>query len=165
MPRRAPKPLVPACLLAIREGVEDEVERDLRRKVRIDAWSPQYLDYRSDGPVAVALFPGYAFARIRDEWAAVLSTRGVYEIVRFGECIARVPEQLITELRAKCGATGYLQLQSRFGKLARVRIAGGSSGAVGIVQARESATRVRVLFQLLGRNTEMSVPDKDLVAA
>jgi transcription antitermination factor NusG len=153
-------------LLSIREGDEDDVMRELRRRARgVEAWCPQYLDYRADGPVALALFPGYAFARIVDEYAQVLSTRGVYDVVRFGEVTARVPEQVITELRAMCGPTGYVQLQPRFRKLQRVRVASGSSGVVGIVQSRESATRVRVLFQLLGRKIEMGVPDKDLVAA
>ena len=126
-------------------------------------WQPQYLEYLRAGPEARPLFPGYAFARIAHQWRDVASTWGVFGIVRFGEEMARVPESVLEELNSMCGPSGYVRMKPRFNRWSRVRVV--SEGIVGIVQARESASRVRVLFQILGRAAEMSMADEDLVAA
>jgi hypothetical protein len=152
-------------LVSIRVGDEDEIMRDARRYAQSWLWCPQYLTYDVDGPVAHALFPGYAFGRLGDGWQRTMMVRGVYGVVHFGEETARVPEQVITELKAMCGPSGYVRLAPRFNRWARVRLEGSSNGLPGIVQERVSATAVKVLFEILGRKVEMSVPDRGLVAA
>lgn len=134
------------------------------RRAGVEHWHPQYLEYDAEGPTAHSLFPGYAFARMADQHLGpVTRMPGVLDVVRFGGELARIPERVWTELRAMCGPSGYVRLKPRFNRWSRVRLVEGDT--VGIVQERISASRVRVLFKLLGQPVEVSVADGDLVAA
>ena len=48
------------------------------------------------------LFPGYLFVKLQkkqDQWRPLLSTRGVQSLVKFGDSLAYVPKNFITDLK------------------------------------------------------------------
>ncbi|HJU10039.1 MAG TPA: transcription termination/antitermination NusG family protein [Candidatus Binataceae bacterium] len=61
----------------------------------------------------VALFPGYMFAQFDlEQYGRLRYTRGVRQIVRFGEETPIVPQWIIDELKRRC-ANGPIELPSR----------------------------------------------------
>jgi len=116
------------------------------------------------GPVwfVEALFPGYLFARF-DRWLsqkAVTYSQGVTTIVRFGEEIARVPDEAIEGLRQHMGEEECKTISQELHEGDKVIVAHGmfrglSSVVTGVMPARD---RVRVLLEFLGqcRDVEMA---------
>jgi transcription antitermination factor NusG len=116
------------------------------------------------GPVwfVEALFPGYLFARF-DRWLfqkAVAYSRGVTTIVRFGDEIARVPDEAIAILRAQMGDAECRIIDPDLREGDRVVVAHGlfrglSSIVTCVMPARD---RVRILLEFLGecRDVELA---------
>jgi transcription antitermination factor NusG len=107
------------------------------------------------GRDVMALFPGYVFVRVIDQWQAIDRTIGVLKLVKFGELPARCPDVEIDKLVGRLDADGLVRLPARplegaRAKLsigAQVRIAGMNAVYVGMgVKERQ-----RVLIYLLGR--------------
>ena len=60
---------------------------------------------RAPRRTSVALFPSYAFVLIDLQWHAVRWSPGVLKLIMAGEQPARVPDQVIEELRSREGPT------------------------------------------------------------
>ena len=115
---------------------------------------------------AKALFPGYLFARFDpvNHLRNVHYARGVGYVVRRKEVPVHVPPQVMIELRliSPDGILEIPDLPHRVGDKVKV-ISGlfrGDEGTVTqLIPARE---RVKVLFEILGRPTEVEI-DEDIV--
>lgn len=112
--------------------------------------------------VIAPMFPRYLFVRLNsqtDNWAPIRSTLGVVSIVRFGQAVARVPDELITLLMAREDAQGIQVLPlEKYEPGARVRITHGSfAGYEGIFHAVNGRDRVTVLLDILGQNSRTLV--------
>ena len=109
------------------------------------------------------LFPGYLFVWIELQWYAIHSIPGVIRLIRVGDCPARVPDAVITELRNR-ERNGSVELAEpprlRRGDPVRI-VRGAFSGCLALYAGQAPHERVAVLLQLLGsqRRTELSAGD------
>lgn len=115
------------------------------------------------GPVWVteALFPNYLFARFSLHAALrlVRSAAGVSQVVHFGELIPSVPDEVVTELRARLGAEELHVIPENFAPDERVQISGGVMHGLSAVvtQVMPAKERVKVLLEFLGQQTVVEV--------
>jgi transcriptional antiterminator RfaH len=130
----------------------------------------RYRKLTRRGPVwfTEALFPNYLFARF--DAAAhlrhVRSLNGVQTIVQFGGSPARVPAEVIEELRRHTGSEEICELSEELHEGDAVRIATGAFHGLQAVVTRvmPARDRVRVLLEFLGRATEVEVARAGVVA-
>jgi transcription antitermination factor NusG len=114
------------------------------------------------GPVP--LFPSYVLARcaVRERYAAVHYCPGGLGVVRFGQWLAAVEDEVVADLKIRAGERGYLIVQDirrapRVGARARV-VEGPLQGFEGIITRYLPARdRVRLLLSLVSgvRNVEV----------
>jgi transcriptional antiterminator RfaH len=112
--------------------------------------------------VLAPLFPGYVFIHLdiaAERWRAVNGTRGVVRLVAFGERPASVPHGIIEALLADSDAGQILQRDPALQVGRRVRmLAGPFSDLVGTLDCLDARGRVRVLLELMGRETHVRLP-------
>jgi|SRR5579863_8859664 len=121
---------------------------------------------------AVALFPRYLFVQVdtaRQSMGPVCSTRGVSSIVHFGAEAARVPDQIVDELRSRADPVSglhRLRCTRAFDRGVSVRvIAGALEGLQGVFEREVGEDRAVILLSLLGRRTPVCVRAGYLVAS
>jgi transcription antitermination factor NusG len=121
------------------------------------------VNLKRAGMTAKALFPGYMFVWMADEWRQLIRLIHVKGFVRRGGAIVEVPPRVVAELRAREGPTGYVRLDGRFLVGQHVRVA--ASGLAGVYAGLSADHKARVLFAMLGREVEMAVHDDELTVA
>lgn len=105
------------------------------------------------------LFPGYLFSRIDttvQTTAPIRSTFGTMGMLRFGDRIAVVPDLIIADLQDRTDRdTGLVcPRQAQFSRGDKVAVASGPFvGLEGIYQSQSGGDRVRILLNMLGRQT------------
>jgi len=114
------------------------------------------------------LFPRYLFIRLamfEDNFAPIRSTRGVHELVRFGEYPAQVPTDLVRALIVgQDELLGLTKQRPTFEKGQKVAVIDGAlKGLSAIVQKDSGEERVMVLLSLLGRESVVEVDPDFLV--
>src|SRR5438477_8446283 len=138
----------------------------LRRQFHIECLSPRlrFRKLTQRGPVwfVEAMFPGYLFAKFvySTQHRAVESSHGVRGILRFGERLATLPEDIVIALQSKAGAEEVVTVDSspKIGQPVRL-IEGPFRGLeVLVTQLLPARERIRVLLEFLGRSLEMEVP-------
>lgn len=117
-----------------------------------------------------AFFPRYLFIHLdseTDNWAPIRSTFGVSKMIRFDGIPAVVPEQLILALKNNDDEDGVQCLnQKNLMRGDKVTIIDGPlAGYQGIYQQQNSAERVAVLVDLVGKNTLLNISVHDLQIA
>jgi len=117
------------------------------------------------------LFPRYLFLEAQpaeQSLAPIRSTRGVTGLVRFGERIATLPTRVMQAIRSRIDPeTGLVRGESldlRPGERVRV-LSGPLAGTEAIFRAGSGPERVRVLMDLLGRQTTVEVDRLSLARA
>ena len=133
-----------------------------------EVFLPRYLKRRSHARVVdmvpAPLFPRYLFAAFdacAAGWRAVRSTRGVIDLVRNGDELARVPDNVVDELQLRCDGQGFVLLarQADLGPGQRIRIDTKAFAACNaIFEAHTDSERVKVLLSLLGREVVVDLP-------
>ena len=97
-----------------------------------------------------ALFPGYAFVLIELQWHQARWAPGVTRIVLDGAVPARVPDEVIAEIRSR-ERGGLVELPPRLKHGDPVRILRGPlAGLVGLYAGMKPRERVEVLLAILG---------------
>lgn len=114
-------------------------------------------------PVLRPLFPGYVFVQFSADqtgWQSINSTRGITRLVSLGQNnLHALPTSFMAGLLARCDDTGILIAAKDFKPGDRVRLLSGPfADLVTTVEKLESQDRLQVLFDLLGRQTRVSVP-------
>jgi transcription elongation factor/antiterminator RfaH len=114
-------------------------------------------------PVVAPLFPGYLFVHIdlEEQYFDVVWTPGVRKFIGFGPLPSPVGDDVVDFLRARMGQEGILRPVSSFkeGDVVRVK-RGPLEGLVGIIENPGCGRgRVRVLMELLRRQTRVEVPE------
>lgn len=146
---------------------------NLHGRVGVDVFAPRIRVRRSArggavSALAEALFPGYLFARFEypQQLRHVVSTTGVTGVVSFGAQPPVVADRVIEFLRSHVRLHDTDQGQPIFTEGTWVRIVGGCFRDVeGRVLSFDSRTeRVRVLLTLLGRDVQVSVMARQLIA-
>ena len=117
------------------------------------------------------LFPRYVFVGFdlaADRWRAVNGTVGVSRLVSRGERPAPLPDDVVAALRAGEDAEGLVSLTSLvlFDPGAKLRVLDGAfAGQTGRYVYMSEAERVVLLFDLIGREVEVTVPIHAVEAA
>ena len=119
-------------------------------------------------PVLRPLFPGYLFVQFSADqtgWQSINSTRGITRLVMLGHGNLRaLPTPFMAGLFARCDDTGMLTAAEDFKTGDRVRLLSGPfADVVTTVEKLESQDRLQVLFDLMGRQTRVSVPSSSIV--
>jgi transcriptional antiterminator RfaH len=114
--------------------------------------------------VVQPLFPGYLFARVNlamQYWDVVWAP-GVHRLVGFGDSPSYLDDGVVDFLRQRAGHDGVVRMFPVFREGDRVRIKQGPlAGLVGIIEKPCSGRgRVRVLMELLRRQTRVEVPER-----
>ena len=122
---------------------------------------PQRFDGRS---TIAPLFPGYLFVHIDidQQYFDVVWTPGVRKFIGFGTLPSPLDDQVVAFLQDRTGAEGILRVMPVFRPGDRVRITHGPlEGLVGIIESPGTGRgRVRVLMELLRRQTRVEVPEQ-----
>jgi len=111
----------------------------------------------------VALFPNYLFVRceiISEQYGSIVWCPGVKRLVSFDGTPAIVENSIMEFLMGQTGADGVISSRCNVEVGQKVSIDGGPfDGLVGIIQQPPNARgRVKVLLQLLNRETNVDVP-------
>jgi transcriptional antiterminator RfaH len=115
------------------------------------------------------MFPGYLFAKFvySTQHRAVESSHGISGIVRFGDRLAILPENIVAALQSRVGAEEIVTVDCslKVGQSVQV-IEGPFQGLEAVVtQVLPAKERIRVLFEFLGRSVEMEIPTGKVLAA
>lgn len=113
------------------------------------------------------MFPRYLFIYLSDRtdnWGPIRSTIGVFKLVRFGERAGRVPDDLVTTLKARESHEGYFEPQLpqlRAGDSVRI-CEGPMSGYEALFHCRSGKQRVTLLLEIAGRLAKVQI-DSDSI--
>lgn len=143
-----------------RQGYETYAPKIRLRKRRRDKWTK----------VVEALFPRYLFIRVdanKQSLAPVHSTLGVAGLVRFGQLLRPVPDEIIDYIRQKENPETHQHHADEWphqpGDAVQI-LEGPFAGLTGIFQAANGEDRALLLIDLLGRRNSIDVP-MDVIAA
>lgn len=108
------------------------------------------------------LFPGYLFVALdvgQGHWRAVNSTTGLTGLVCVGGRPQPVPQDLVSQLRARCDASGQMQPAAHFGPGDQVAVTTGPfADFVARVDELAPEERVWILMDLMGHQTRVALP-------
>ena len=119
--------------------------------------------------VLAPLFPGYLFVQLdltREPWRAVNGTFGVAGLVMQGKFPAPLPSDVIASLLQNCSDDGIFTLKQNLIPGQPIRVLGGPfADFLGEMERLDGPSRVRVLLNILGRSTSVTVPSENVVRA
>jgi transcriptional antiterminator RfaH len=133
---------------------------------------PQIWERQSRGkthsPVLRPMFPGYIFVHfdIRlPDWWKIRSTRGVTRLI--GSAVGgpyRVPNDLITNLKARCASTmaSRALVDFKIGDQVQV-VAGPFTDFLATVENVDALHRVRLLIDFMGRTAKLTAKQDDII--
>jgi transcription elongation factor/antiterminator RfaH len=143
---------------------EDYAELNLRMR-GIDTFFPKLFLPKSAKrkKQVVALFPNYLFVRcevVSEEYGSIGWCPGVKRLLSFNGTPAIVDNSIMEFLMAQIGADGVIAARCNVEVGQQISITGGPfDGLVGIIKEPPNAKgRVKVLLQLLNRQTNVDVP-------
>ena len=114
------------------------------------------------------MFPRYIFTRLNEaeDWSSIRSTKGVSNIIFFGQKIAQVPNQLISYLKSKTDKAGVFKqkkIERDFKRGERIKIKKGTfQGMEAIFLSKSSKDRVRLLLKFTNQVTTAQLPASDV---
>jgi transcriptional antiterminator RfaH len=115
--------------------------------------------------VIESLFPRYLFIEldnIEDNWAPIRSTRGVVDLVRFGDRAVAAPERMIVELKARTDADGCVNLAAErdYRRNECVHIIDGPfAGLDALFLERRGTDRVIILLNIMQQAQRLVLPE------
>jgi transcription antitermination factor NusG len=130
----------------------------------LESYCPRVLQWPRPqvGGAIGPLFPGYAFVQLESErqFHDVTWTPGVKSFVTFGDVAPCVDARLIAELKKREGPDGVIHHDEATPSAVRI-VDGPLRGLVALVERRLPARqRVRVLMELLQRQTLVELPER-----
>jgi transcriptional antiterminator RfaH len=136
---------------------------------------PRYLKRRRHARrteiVAAPLYPSYLFVTFNPaihRWRAIQSTVGVTRLVCNGDVPATINNTIITNLKSRENAEGFIQLDRRpqFAVGDKVRVRDGVfTDCLGLFEGMGDRERVAILLELLGRKVRVVLDEEFVVAA
>src|SRR5262249_55356873 len=115
------------------------------------------------------MFPGYLFAKFvySTQHRAVEGSHGIRGIVRFGDRLATLSEEIVIALQSRAGAEEVVTIDSSLKIGQPVHIVEGPFQGLEVVvtQLLPAGERIRVLLEFLGRSLEMEVPAQKVLPA
>ena len=135
---------------------------------------PRYLKRRRHARrvdiVPAPLFPRYLFVAIdmtMQRWRSIYSTIGVAQLICNGDVPTAVPDEVVTTLKAREDAAGFIRLESRPLRTGdKIRILDGVfADCLGLYEGMTDSDRVTILLDLLGRKVRVLVCAEAVAAA
>lgn len=112
------------------------------------------------------LFPRYIFAqfKVNDLYHKVRFTRGVYNMVSFGECPTSIDEEVITLIQSRVSEDGFVRIGEDLRIGDKVKVKDGPLRNFAGVFERElkDSDRIRILLETVSYQAHIEV-EKDLV--
>ena len=132
------------------------------------SFCPKRMESRSrSGSLAAvsrSLFPGYLFIQFDPKhsgWRAINATRGVSRLILPDmTCPSGLPEQFMTGLMARCDEMGIITDPPdnlKPGETVRI-VSGPFAETIAKIEDMDGADRIRILMELMGQATTLSVP-------
>lgn len=162
-------------VLATKSLSSGEAIRNVRAQAVYDLYHPKYRETPVRGVRKIApLFPGYLFVRMTlENWKPLASTRDVRRVIMFGDRPGWVDDDEVERLRSLENDVGYVEPafaqppafaagQSVEAKRGIFKDQFGEY--VGLADHR-GGHRVRVLFEIMGRQSEYEISAFDLQAS
>jgi transcriptional antiterminator RfaH len=135
------------------------------RQRRIDTFFPKLCLPKASkrNKQIVPLFPNYLFVHcemISEEYGNIVWCPGVKRLVSFNGTPAIVDDSIVEFLMGQTGTDGVIAARCNVEVGQKISITGGPfDGLIGIIQEPPNARgRVKVLMQLLNRETKVDVP-------
>ena len=162
-----PPPEMSTGWLALTVKPQHELSSALALEMRsIQSYAPFFSERRrwSDRSkvVNVALFPGYVFARFKqNQRTAALQCQGVRSVVQFGTEPAEIPDSAIQSIRLLVGSGACLEPWEGLIPGDKIRVETGPlAGATGVFLAHKGKSCLAVSLDLLGRSVIASIPQE-----
>jgi transcriptional antiterminator RfaH len=162
------------CVAHTQPHAEAKATRHLQRQ-GFEIYFPRYLKRRrharSVDIVAAPLFPRYLFVAIdmtAQRWRSIFSTVGVSHIVCNGDLPAAIPGKVVTALKDREDADGFIRLDHRpnFRSGDKIRVIDGVfADCFGLYEGMQDSERVAILLDLLGRKVRVMVDMGSVAAA
>ncbi len=162
------------CAVNTQVNAEDKAVFHLMRQ-GFKVLLPKHLKRRSHARkvewVPRPLFPGYLFVEIdpeRSPWRAIRSTVGIFDVIRFGEKPAPIPDEVIDEIKARQDENGLVKTHdgTNFKPGDAVRVLQGALGEFeALFESTDDRNRVTVLLNMLGRQVRARVSKNAVFAA
>jgi transcriptional antiterminator RfaH len=111
------------------------------------------------------LFPRYLFAKFkREQLSKILFTRGVHDVVCFGDGPACVSEEIIDVIRGRIDQNGFVKLNNDLKPGDRVVISAGPlKNLIGVFEREvKGSERIMILLTAIGYQGHIEV-DRDLI--
>jgi transcriptional antiterminator RfaH len=111
------------------------------------------------------LFPRYLFAKFkREQLSKILFTRGVHDVVCFGDGPACVSEEIIEVIRGRIDQNGFVKLNNDLKPGDRVVISAGPlKNLIGVFEREvKGSERIMILLTAIGYQGHIEV-DRDLI--
>ena len=149
---------------------EDVAQANLERQ-GYEVYLPRVMGLRKkqgrSTKTVLPMFPRYLFIHLdneTDNWGPIRSTIGVSNMVRFGMDAARVPKQLIEEIRARENESGVIELPDKdFAQGDKVRITTGPfEGYEAVFSDKQAKNRVLVLLKIAENYVTMKLDQHEI---
>jgi transcriptional antiterminator RfaH len=112
------------------------------------------------------LFPGYMFVkfdRSESEWHKINNTYGVSRLVTFNSILKPIPTKAVNILMKRCDLSGKILPVKKLEEGDQVKILKGPfANFIATIEKYETAHRIWVLMDLMGRKTKIETPSEDL---
>lgn len=129
-----------------------------------ESYSPRC---RGRGGRVEQLFPSYVFVKIVETWKALTGTRGVHQLMMWGEQPALLRPAEMERMRARQDDDGLIQMDlRRFDEGDQVRVESGPfKDFSAVYQYPDGSDRCLVLISMFGRTVRTRVAEADLSPA
>jgi transcriptional antiterminator RfaH len=137
------------------------------KKQNFESYYPKYKKItkhaRKVRTVIKPLFPGYLFVSLdveKQSWSKINSTFGVKKIITMGSKPVSFSEKIIQDLKSREDINGITDIITDvpYEKGDKILINDGPlQGKVGVFDGLSDDKRIKVLFEILGRNVALSV--------
>lgn len=145
---------------------QERVAQRFLAERKVASYLPQIVEWPKPvvGSAIAPLFPGYLFVRtvLAEQFTQIIWSHGVKTFVAFGGTPVPLDDTVIDFLRAREGPDGLIRCNEGVPENSEVRIVRGPfQGLTAIVEERLPAReRVRVLMELMQRQTSVELPER-----
>ena len=142
-----------------------KVEINLKNQ-SIDYYLPRIVTKKHNfNPKEEVMFPGYIFVNTDiDKYSSVRYTKGIKNIIRFGENIAQISDEEIKSINLveKSSRLEPLVQEIQIGQEVNI-VSGTFKGNIAKICSLPSKERVGILLRVLGSLKRIDISEKDLI--
>ena len=142
-----------------------KVEINLKNQ-SIDYYLPRIVTKKHNfNPKEEVMFPGYIFVNTDiDKYSSVRYTKGIKNIIRFGENIAQISDEEIKSINLveKSSRLEPLVQEIQIGQEVNI-VSGTFKGNIAKICSLPSKERVGILLRVLGSLKKIDISEKDLI--